>query len=201
MEHASPAFAAPVVSPTPDAAKADWRRWARVVRSAWAGGPQRARDEAALRDHLAAWPSWHAAETVLVYLPFGDEVDPKPPLGERRSFTTRTDARAARLTIHTVASAVERHPLGFLQPPLGAPEADVDEIDLVLVPGLAFDVRGTRLGYGRALYDGLLPQLPARAPRVGVTLDALVVPALPREAHDVAMTHLLTPAGLRTVDD
>ncbi len=171
-----------------------------MIRSAWAAGPLRERDETALRDHLEAWGPWRAAGSVLIYLPFGDELDPRPPLEARRAFTTRTDVRAARLTVHTVASAVERHPLGFLQPPLGAPEADIDEIDLVLVPGLAFAVDGTRLGYGRALYDGLLPQLPARAPRVGVTLDALVVPALPREPHDVPVTHLLTPTGVRAVE-
>jgi 5-formyltetrahydrofolate cyclo-ligase len=192
---------APDGSPAPSAAKAEWRRWARAIRSAWAAGPHRARDQLALRDHLGAWAPWRAAGTVLLYLPFGDEVDPQAPLGERRAFTTRTDARAARLTVHDVASAVERHPLGFLQPPLGAPEVGLDEIDLALVPGLAFDVRGARLGYGRALYDGLLPQLPAHAPRVGVTIDALVVPALPSEPHDVPVTHLLTPTGLRAVAD
>lgn len=153
----------------------------------------------ALRDHLVAWPAWRRAATVLVYLPFGDEIDPCPPLAARRAFITRTDARAARLSVHDVRSATDRHPLGFLQPPLGTPEADVDEIELALVPGLVFDERGVRLGYGRALYDGLLPRLPASAPRVGVTLDALVVPALPCEAHDVPVTHLLTPSGLRAV--
>ena len=190
------------VPPTPraNASKGAWRRWARALRSAWAASPRRARDEAAIAEHLAGWPSWVAARTVLGYLPFGDEVAPALDFEGKALLTTRTDAGARRLTLHPADGPLERHPLGFLQPPPDAPEVDPRGVDLVLVPGLAFDVRGGRLGYGRGLYDGLLPALPTAAPRVAVAIDAWVVERLPTEAHDVPVTHLLTPAGLRAVE-
>jgi 5-formyltetrahydrofolate cyclo-ligase len=189
-----------IAPPTPDAPKRTWRRWARAVRHAWAASPDRAADETAIAAHLARWPAWVAARTVLAYLPFGDEVAPPFDLEGKTVLTTRTDAGAERLTLHRADGPLERHPLGFLQPPADAPEVDPQRVDLVLVPGLAFDRRGGRLGYGRGLYDGLLPAVPAGAPRVAVAIDAWVVGRLPLEAHDVPVTHLVTPAGLRAVD-
>ena len=187
-------------TPAADAAKRAWRRWAITVRGVWAASPARTADEAAIAAHLARWPSWVAARTVLVYLPFGDEVAPPFDLEGKTVLTTRTDAGARRLTLHRADGPLERHPLGFLQPPPEAPEEDPRGVDVVLVPGLAFDRRGGRLGYGRGLYDGLLPTLPSGAPRLAVAIDAWVVDRLPLEAHDVPVTHLLTPAGLRAVD-
>ncbi len=186
--------------PAADAPKRTWRRWARAVRRAWAEGPRRKVDEAAIATHLADWPAWTAARTVLAYLPFGDEVTPPFDLTGKTVLTTRTDGDARRLTLHRADGLLERHALGFLQPPPDAAEVDPASVDLVLVPGLAFDARGGRLGYGRGLYDGLLPTLPAYTPRVAVAIDAWVVERLPLEAHDVPVTHLLTPAGLRGVD-
>lgn len=190
------------VPPTPvvGAPKLAWRRWARAVRHAWAVGPGRAADEAAIAAHLARWPAWVAAHTVLAYLPFGDEVAAPFAVAGKTVLTTRTDVGARRLTLHRADGPLEHHPLGFLQPPADAPEEDPRSVDLVLVPGLAFDRHGGRLGYGRALYDGLLPTLPRGAPRVAVAIDAWVVERLPLEEHDVAVTHLLTPGGLRAVE-
>ena len=70
---------------------------------------------------------------------------------------------------------------------------------MALVPGLCFDERGTRLGYGLGYYDRLLPLLRSDALIVGVTADALVVPELPKAPFDVPMTHLVTESGVRQV--
>lgn len=198
-EHAIPVPSVPDARPAADDPKRAWRRWARAVRRVWADGPTRTADEAALAAHLGAWARWRAAAAVLTYLAYADEVTPPPPPPGAIVLTTRTDPDARVLTLHRADGPLERHPRGFLQPAGDAPTVDPGSVDLVLVPGLAFDDRGTRLGYGRGLYDGLLPTLRAGVPLVGVTLDACVAPRLPREPHDVPMTHLLTPAGLRAV--
>jgi 5-formyltetrahydrofolate cyclo-ligase len=187
--------------PGPGAPKGDWRAWARALRRAWAADADgRAADEANLRDALTRWAAWQRARWALVYVPFADEVDPLPADGSPPLATTRTPGGGQPLTLHAWTGALERHRFGFLQPSADAPRVAPADVDLVLVPGLAFDRRGGRLGYGQGLYDRLLPALRAGVPRVGVAIDALVVGRLPTEAHDVAMTHLLTPAGLRPVD-
>ena len=159
---------------------------------------------------LAAWGPWrgsHAvrgARRVLAYVAFGDEPDPIAPWmrldGAPALATTRTVGRGEPLQLRAWVEPFERHPYGFLQPRRDAPPVDPGEIDIVLVPGLAFDVHGARLGHGQGHYDRLLPTLPGHVPRVGVTLDALIVERLPTEPHDAPMTHLLTPRGVRAID-
>jgi 5-formyltetrahydrofolate cyclo-ligase len=68
---------------------------------------------------------------------------------------------------------------------------DPATLDLVLVPGVAFDRRGGRLGFGGGYYDRFLPTTPAL--RVGVTYDECLCDALPCGEHDQRMDWVLTP--------
>ena len=70
-------------------------------------------------------------------------------------------------------------------------------LDLILVPGLAFDEEGRRLGRGRGYYDRLLREY--EGARCGVGFDWQVVPHVPTGPTDVKMDWLLTPSGLRRV--
>jgi 5-formyltetrahydrofolate cyclo-ligase len=107
-------------------------------------------------------------------------VFPRSIPGERRL----AFARAA-------PGALVRGPLGALEPPPGAPEVALDEIECVLVPGVAFSEDGLRLGRGGGYYDATLKHMP-RARRVGLAFDAQVLPALPREPHDVPLDAVVT---------
>jgi 5-formyltetrahydrofolate cyclo-ligase len=85
-------------------------------------------------------------------------------------------------------------PMGLRQPAAGwrGPAAIADAA-LVLVPALAVDRRGVRLGRGAGWYDRTLPLARRGAPLVAMVRDEEVVEALPAEPHDVRMTHVLTP--------
>lgn len=87
-------------------------------------------------------------------------------------------------------------PYGLLQPSgprQGA--AAIGQADLVLVPALAVDRAGHRIGRGGGHYDRSLPLARPGAPLVAVVRDDEVVDALPYEPHDVLMTAVLTPNG------
>lgn len=73
------------------------------------------------------------------------------------------------------------------------PSSAVAEADVVLVPALAVDRRGVRLGRGGGFYDRTLPLCGPNAKLVAVIRDAEFVDELPHESHDVRMTHVLTP--------
>ena len=75
------------------------------------------------------------------------------------------------------------------------PRVEPAEIDLILVPGTAFDVRGHRIGQGGGYYDRYLNR--TRAVRVGVCHDFALLSAVPSEAHDARMDIVVTPG--RTV--
>lgn len=79
-------------------------------------------------------------------------------------------------------------PFGILEP-RGTQRVDPSEVDLVVVPGVAFDLAKHRLGRGRGYYDRLFPQMP-NATRVGVCLSEQVVSAIPCEPHDLPMDFL-----------
>jgi 5-formyltetrahydrofolate cyclo-ligase len=68
-------------------------------------------------------------------------------------------------------------------------------IDVVVVPGLAFDRRGRRLGYGRGYYDRFLTSLAPHAVTIGVAFDLQVVDEVPHESHDVALDLVITERG------
>ena len=98
--------------------------------------------------------------------------------------TTRTPLKGP-LTIHPVDGPMERHRFGYMQPAPDAPLLEPSVLDVILVPGLAFDRRGNRLGWGAGYYDQLLVQLDPEVATVGVVPEERIVLSLPREAHDV----------------
>lgn len=73
--------------------------------------------------------------------------------------------------------------------PTGDDFTHYDKIDLVLVPGMAFDKSGNRLGRGKGYYDRLLPQI--KAPKVGICYDWQMVPEVPVDAFDVKMDTMI----------
>ncbi len=185
--------------PPPGAAKEDWRRWARARRAALDTVPL----SVAVADHLRKWLAETSVASVLFYLPLPGEIDLRSLPGrlpQLRFLVTRTPERGP-LTVHPLASPQERHPFGFDQPVAGAAEVAAGEVDAALVPGLAFDRRGVRLGFGKGYFDELLARLPAATARVGVLAQALLVDELPAGARDVPMSHLATEVGVQVVGE
>lgn len=71
-----------------------------------------------------------------------------------------------------------------------------DAIDLVLTPGLAFDARGFRLGYGGGFYDRLFQAIKKTIPKIGLAFDLQYVTHIPVDPFDQPITHLITEKGL-----
>ena len=112
---------------------------------------------------------------------------------------TRTPAGGGPLTLHPADIELERHRYGFAQPVATAPTVADTAVSVVLVPGLAFDRQGARLGWGEGHYDRFLSRLASSVLRVGVT-GGSVVDRLPVDPHDVAMTHLATDVAVVGVE-
>ncbi len=85
-----------------------------------------------------------------------------------------------------------------IQEPKGRP-VELDMLDLVVVPGLAFDHNGYRLGYGGGFYDRFLENLPPKTVSVGLCYSFQRVRQLPREDHDVPVRYVLTEASVNPV--
>jgi 5-formyltetrahydrofolate cyclo-ligase len=75
---------------------------------------------------------------------------------------------------------------------LPAKRVDVKELDLIMVPGVAFDRRGARMGHGFGYYDKLLEHARANAPLVALAFECQLFPEIPTQAHDVYMDKIVT---------
>ncbi len=163
----------------------------------------RAEEGVSIRRAIRAWPAWVGARSVLGFLPLAGEVDLRPLLAEAIE-------RGVRVAVPEVTaegvfrpcvvrsldpSALEPGPLGIQVPRLRE-AMPVESIDLVLVPGLAFDPQGRRLGRGGGFYDRFLPQLRRDAFTVGVCFGVQRVPEVPVAAHDARVEWLATASGV-----
>lgn len=167
-----------------------WRAWARGARGTL--GPE---DNARLCLHLADWLRQRGARSVLGYQALEGEPDISALAEHFSLLTTRTIWKPVpKLTLHDWHSATARGPGGVLQPPKGTPERALAEVDAVILPALAFDERGVRLGYGGGFYDRLLEG--QNVPLVGVCADRVRVRALPSEAHDARAAVVITEKGV-----
>ncbi|MEW6422625.1 MAG: 5-formyltetrahydrofolate cyclo-ligase [Deinococcota bacterium] len=178
--------------PAPTAPKPEWRTWAREVR---AGLPDLSAEVTA---HLAAFLREHGVRRVLAYRALPGEPDVSTLAEAFELLTSRVRFRPTpHLTLHPWHTATEISRFGALQPPAGAPRVELETVDAALLPALAFDRRGVRLGYGGGFYDRLLPGFTGLT--VGVVGEALVVDELPSEAHDLRVEFLATETGVRRV--
>jgi 5-formyltetrahydrofolate cyclo-ligase len=177
--------------------KAEWRHRAKQARIGIDVDPQRHGEGLArFLTSDAVGEGW-----VLGYQAIAGEVDlsalyARPGLGPFA--LTRTPMEGHDLTLHPLDSPSEVHPYGFDQPVAEAEVVADTEIAVVLVPGLAFDRLGSRLGRGKGYYDRLLGRFGPQVAVVGVTGNYIVA-ELPTDDHDVAMTHLCGDFGVLPV--
>jgi 5-formyltetrahydrofolate cyclo-ligase len=138
---------------------------------------------------------------LLVTLPFRTEWDTRALV--QRSLASgvdvvvpRVDPGARMLVLHSVrdltADIVAGH-AGVPEPRPGCRVVDPSSIDAVVVPGVAFDPSGGRLGYGGGYYDRLLPLLRPGVPRIAGAFDVQVVEHVPRGPLDLVVDCVVTP--------
>ena len=140
-----------------------------------------------------------SAHTILFYAPLADELDVWPVLELSMALGTNCalpfyDAEkkiyGARL-IETLATDIVTGKFGVREPAASCEEIALDRFDLVLVPGVAFDLFGYRLGRGMGFYDRLLAEVSGI--KCGVAYDFQLREDIPAEAHDVKVDFVLTP--------
>lgn len=148
---------------------------------------------------LVALPGYRAARKVAAYMSFGSEVDTGPfietVLADQKSLVLpRVDSATHSLMLHHVfeRDRLVSGPWGIKEPAVDCPRAAIDDIDFILVPGVAFDRRGQRIGYGAGFYDRLLVRRSRHTDCVAIAFDCQVVDRIPAEDHDQPIDRLIT---------
>ena len=144
--------------------------------------------------HLRSWQPWVAAQTVCVFTALPSEPDLLTPWPDgKKIILPRVVGSKMRLHLVDHSEMLVAGSFGILEPIPSAPFA-LAKADMILVPGLAFDQSGVRLGRGGGYYDRLLTDFEGL--RVGVCFEESVFERIPSESHDACMDFLITPSGI-----
>lgn len=180
-------------------AKRAIRRRMRTVLSEVDPGTRRVASAAACR-RLTDLAAWRRASCVMLYLPLANEIDVLAAAvhafrGDRTVCVPHVDwdrGDMAPVAVRSFDDAVLEADGTGVRTPVGGRPVVPGAIDLVVIPALAYDIAGHRLGRGGGYYDRFLPRLRPGAVRVGLVFDRQIVDFIPIETHDVAAHMVVT---------
>jgi 5-formyltetrahydrofolate cyclo-ligase len=142
---------------------------------------------------------WDKAALIFFYAPLPEEVDIWPLVGDALAAGKTvalprfdpTTQRYVACEIQSIAKDLAEGQYGIREPGAHCVALPPNRLDLILVPGVAFDLQGRRLGRGKGFYDQMLATV--RGTTCGVAFDEQIVEAIPVESHDVHLNCILTP--------
>jgi 5-formyltetrahydrofolate cyclo-ligase len=154
---------------------------------------------AQIRDRLKEQAVWKNAGSVLFFAPLPDELDLWPLLEEalaagKIAALPRFNPAAKNYVacrVQNLRSEIAPGEFGIREPAARCAGIPLDRLDLILVPGVAFDWHGHRLGRGKGFYDRLLAG--TRGVKCGIAFDEQMVNEVPTGPSDVRMNFMMTP--------
>lgn len=151
---------------------------------------------AMLAEKLYRTAQWRAAKAVYVYIAFNQEVRTRPIIerawdeGKRVAVPKEVGNGMRFIWFDRFDQLAPQGAFGILEPTEDGPVAD-DEAALILMPGVAFDRDGHRVGYGGGYYDRWLSEHPGH-PTLALCYDFQVVKDIPSEVHDIRVDAVLS---------
>ncbi|UWG98254.1 5-formyltetrahydrofolate cyclo-ligase [Dehalobacter sp. DCM] len=164
---------------------------------------ERSQKNAAIERNILSLPIYKESGTIMMYLNYWDEVDTGGiaedtlQAGKRLVIPLCKGEIIIPYEIKRLEEDVQIGMFGIREPRPGNSRVVVpSDIDIVLVPGVAFDGRGNRIGFGKGFYDRFLPQLRDNVTIVGLAYSCQIVDKIDAEAHDFTMSLLVTENGV-----
>ena len=163
----------------------------------------------AILEKICALPQYGNAKVVLTYMGFGTEIETQPFFERviadgKIVVLPRVDRATQTLILHSARgmSDLLTSKYGILEPGTDAPIVAISIIDFVLMPGVAFDCNGNRLGYGRGYYDKLVSTANPALARVAAGFSCQIVESVPLGPHDKKVDCVITENEIiRTTHD
>jgi len=139
------------------------------------------------------------ARAVGVYLPLPDEVDVRPLFQtlKKTFYIPAFDEASGGYRMARLTAELKKGRFGIPEPSVPVFAAE-DELDLIIVPGVAFDREGHRIGRGGGFYDRLLPQY--RAVRAGICFEFQCLETVPAQEHDIRMDWVVTETQILKIE-
>ena len=150
-----------------------------------------------IQDKLLRNKVFRKAKIVMFYIAFGGEVNTEEMIKEAKKIgklicvpICRKDKETMQPTILENHGKLKKGPYGVLEP-VALTRVKPEELDLVIVPGLAFDKKGNRLGRGKGCYDRFLCTLSEKTPSTGLAFDFQILSLVPTTDDDVSVKKVI----------
>lgn len=171
-------------------------RRAVVERRGRLSADERAEKSEAIASRVLSLPEVRAAGTVMAFWSFGSEVETSPLIERlhgagKRVLLPRTDADEVAAVGYAPGDPVVATSFGAMEP-AGLEVVRPEEVDVVIAPGVAFDRRGARVGYGGGFYDRFLSRTRPDAPVVAIAFSLQVVDEVPEGRGDRRVDAIVT---------
>jgi 5-formyltetrahydrofolate cyclo-ligase len=153
-----------------------------------------------IKERVFSLPQFTNSRAIFYFATFRSEVDTLPHINDalkmgKRVILPRVDRNARELRLYEIIGTGELSP-GFLNIPEPDVPSDrergIDDVDIIIMPGAAFDHAGNRLGYGGGYYDKLLSRLEKPVPLIAIAYEEQIFSSIPHEAHDIQVHMIVT---------
>lgn len=156
-----------------------------------------------IKEKLFSLPEFQKAGIIFYFASFRSEVNTLSQIKEALALNKRVvlprvanlDDKTKGLKLYEIKGMTDVSPgcMGILEPtPVEENLRDINDVDFVVMPGVAFDYRCNRLGYGAGYYDKLLARLKKQIPLVAIAYDEQMVETVPVEPHDIKIHKIIT---------
>lgn len=139
------------------------------------------------------------SKNIFIYLGFGSEIDTMSYIQDfinegKHIFIPRTDIKTKKMEAVEITSldGLKENKYGILEPNNNKEEFYKNNLDLIILPGVAFDHNGRRIGYGGGYYDRYLEDIDKRIIKVALTYDFQLLENVPAEEHDIKADYIIT---------
>lgn len=157
----------------------------------------RSRKSKLIQDKLLRNKVFRKAKIVMFYIAFGGEVNTREMIREAKKIgklicvpICRKDKEIMQPAMLVDHAKLKKGPYGVWEP-VAQTRVKPEDLDLIVVPGLAFDKKGNRLGRGKGYYDRFLGSLSDKTPSIGLAFDFQILPLIPTTAHDVSVRKII----------
>ena len=139
------------------------------------------------------------SKNIFIYLGFGSEIDTMSYIQDfindgKHIFIPRTDIKTKKMEAVEITSldGLKENKYGILEPDNNKEEFYKNNLDLIILPGVAFDHSGRRVGYGGGYYDRYLEDIDKRIIKVALIYDFQLLENVPAEEHDIKADYIIT---------